>query len=141
MKPARITWRRNRKPATCSRRRFCPGAVPALVGLRLNPGAKVVKWLGMARPPTRPANTRNKPGPGTPGPHASGRGRIATNPYSTVTSVFTELAMKQISCAPWCSRSSSAFGGAAPAHSIFGLSFTLVTATRPGAISSVVPSA
>ena len=31
--------------------------------------------------------------------------------------------------------------GAAPAHSIFGRSFTLVTASRPGAISSVVPSA
>jgi hypothetical protein len=64
-----------------------------------------------------------------------------SRPYSTVTCVFTELAMKQISWASWCRRSSSAFEGAAPAHSIFGRSFTLVTASRPGAISAVVPSA
>ena len=34
--------------------------------------------------------------------------------YSTATCVFTEFAMKQISCAGWCRRSSSAFGGAGP---------------------------
>jgi hypothetical protein len=87
--------------------------------------------LGMARPPTL---TR---------PHKGGEGRLSAlgRRYSTVTCVLTELAMKQISWASWCRRSSASFCGAAPAHSIVGCSFTLVTANLLGAISSVVPSA
>ena len=62
----------------------------------------------------------------------AGRRRL----YSTVTCVFTEFAMKQISWAWRCRRSSSSLVGGAPAHSIFGRSLTLVTASRPGAMSS-----
>ena len=90
----------------------------------------------------QPASTTASARGADPDPPPQGGGdaqRAAA--YSTVTCVFTEFAMKQISWASWCRRSSASFCGAAPAHSIFGRSFTLVTASRPGAMSSVVPSA
>ena len=68
-------------------------------------------------------------------------GEAGKLPYSTVTCVFTELAMKQISCASWCRRARACLSGALPAHSIFGLRVTLVIACRPGATSSNTPSA
>jgi hypothetical protein len=72
----------------CWRLMPCHRRCSALVALRLRLRAKVVNRLGMARPPTL---TRPHKGGGD-APKFRAR-------YSTLTSVFTELAMKQISWA------------------------------------------
>ncbi len=48
---SRMTWRRNRKPATCSRRRPCQSRRSERVALRRRVRARGVNDLGMARPP------------------------------------------------------------------------------------------
>ena len=48
------------------------------------------------------------------------RRRDRLKPQATVIRVFTELAMKQASCASWCICSSFVGSGASPVHSIFG---------------------
>ena len=58
--------------------------------------------------------------------------------FATVTLVLTELAMKQLSWAAWCSlSSSSALGLRFPLHVIFGCSSTRVIAILPSAFFSI----
>ena len=52
MKAPSTTWRRNRKPATCSRWRPCQRRRSAPVALRRSMRATGVNLLGIARPPT-----------------------------------------------------------------------------------------
>ena len=71
MKAARMTWRRNRKPATWLRPRPCQRRRSARVALRLSDRARGVNDLGMARPPT-PAR-----------PHKGGGGALSAPALAT----------------------------------------------------------
>ena len=61
---------------------------------------------------------------------------------STRIAVFTELAMKQRSCAASCSASIAAASALSPAaKTMRGRSTTSVIAYRPGAMRAIVPTA